>query len=206
MICLDPRGCKSWGLAYAVSTRGACHTRSYPMMDILGLKELGKNLFGDEKIIDRYSPEGKGVMVKWGEDWCAVLDSVGVCKFPSVDLYKAMPEHIIKILNAAIGFNLCLDELLSIGERIIHIEKAYNIRLGLSRKDDRLPERFVKEPMPSGPSAGNIIELDDMLNDYYKARGWDVKTGLPPESKYIQLEISDIWRSVRRYYDKLKFT
>jgi aldehyde:ferredoxin oxidoreductase len=199
VICVDPRGCKSWGLAYAVSTRGACHTRSYPMMDILGLKELAKTLFGDEKIIDPYSPEGKGIMVKWGEDYCAVLDSVGICKFPAVDIYKEMPEHVAKMLNAATGWNLRSDELLSIGERIIHVEKAYNTRLGLSRKDDTLPERFTKEPMPLGPARGNVVELDNMLNDYYRVRGWNVKTGLPPKSKYLQLGIATVWRSIQSY-------
>ncbi|MEM4613819.1 MAG: aldehyde ferredoxin oxidoreductase family protein, partial [Ignisphaera sp.] len=199
VIGVDPRGCKSWGLAYAVSTRGACHTRSYPMMDILGLKELARTLFGNEKIINLYSAEGKGIMVKWGEDYCAVLDSVGICKFPAVDLYKEMPEHVAKMLNAVTGWNLCVDKLLSIGERIIHVEKAYNIRLGLSRKDDTLPERFIKEPMPSGPAKGNVVELDNMLDDYYKVRGWDIKTGLPPKSKYVQLGITRVWKNIQRY-------
>ena len=174
------------------------------MMDILGLKELAKTLFQNEKIIDLYSPEGKGIMVKWGEDYCAVLDSVGICKFPAVDIYKEMPEHVTEMLNAATGWNLCSDELLSIGERIIHVEKAYNTRLGLNRNDDMLPERFVKEPITSGPARGNIVELDKMLDDYYKVRGWNAKTGLPPKSKYIHLGIADVWRNINVYKKKIK--
>jgi aldehyde:ferredoxin oxidoreductase len=191
VICVDPRGCKSWGLAYAVSTRGACHTRSYPMIDMLGLGELAKSLFGDDKVVNPYS-ENKGMMIKWGEDYCAVLDSLVICKFPAADLYVEMPEYVMEMLNAATGWNLSVDELLQIGERIIHVEKAYNIRIGLNRKNDTLPERFVMEPMPLGPSKGNVVELDIMLDDYYRVRGWDIKTRLPPESKYLQLKLNDV--------------
>jgi aldehyde:ferredoxin oxidoreductase len=53
------------------------------------------------------------------------------------------------------------------------------------------------EPMPLGPSRGNVVELDTMLDDYYRVRGWDIKTGLPPESKYLQLKLDDVWRKLQ---------
>ena len=37
--------------------------------------------------------------------------------------------------------------------------------------------------MPDGPSAGQVFEADRLLEDYYKARDWDPKTGIPNEAK-----------------------
>ncbi|MGB4687314.1 MAG: aldehyde ferredoxin oxidoreductase C-terminal domain-containing protein, partial [Coprothermobacter proteolyticus] len=56
-----------------------------------------------------------------------------------------------------------------------------------TREDDRMPERIVKEPLPYGPSAGQVFEEDALLDDYYAARGWDKETGLPTADKLRQL-------------------
>jgi aldehyde:ferredoxin oxidoreductase len=55
----------------------------------------------------------------------------------------------------------------------------FNARLGITRKDDCLPDRLTKEKAPLGPSAGQVVEIDMMLDEYYTERGWDLKTGLP---------------------------
>jgi aldehyde:ferredoxin oxidoreductase len=73
------------------------------------------------------------------------------------------------------------------GERIVNLQRAYNIREGLSRKDDKLPGRFTEEPSPDGPCRGQKVKLETMLNEYYTTRGWDVKTGLIPREKLEQL-------------------
>jgi aldehyde:ferredoxin oxidoreductase len=64
-------------------------------------------------------------------------------------------------------------ELLKAGERIWSIERLYNLREGFTRKDDRLPKRFLEQPMAEGPSSGHLVELDTLLDDYYAQRGWD---------------------------------
>jgi aldehyde:ferredoxin oxidoreductase len=70
-------------------------------------------------------------------------------------------------------------EVLITGERIINLERAFNIREGLTRKDDNLPERFLKESLPDGVSKGQLVDLDLMLDEYYEARGWDKNRGFP---------------------------
>jgi aldehyde:ferredoxin oxidoreductase len=67
------------------------------------------------------------------------------------------------------------------------VEKLFNLREGFGRKDDTLPERMLKEPIPKGPSEGMVIELDAMLDEYYLARGWDGETGRPTEQTLLRL-------------------
>jgi aldehyde:ferredoxin oxidoreductase len=76
------------------------------------------------------------------------------------------------------------------GERIINLERLFNIREGLSIKDDTLPRRFLEEPLPEGPSKGHICELQPMMRDYYRLRKWDSNTGRPHVSKLKELGIA----------------
>jgi aldehyde:ferredoxin oxidoreductase len=81
---------------------------------------------------------------------------------------------------------------LHIGERIINLERAFNIREGLTRKDDRWPERFLKEPYPDGPAKGQVIHLEPMLDEYYGFRKWDRTTGFPTRDKLQELQLDDV--------------
>jgi aldehyde:ferredoxin oxidoreductase len=93
------------------------------------------------------------------------------------------------LLNAATGVAEFSDVgyLIQTGERIYNIERAFNTRDGFGRKDDYAPERFSKEPVSNGPSQGQVFENDVLLDDYYQARGWDVKTGIPNQQKLEEL-------------------
>ena len=77
----------------------------------------------------------------------------------------------------------------AIGERIVNLERLFIAREGITRRDDVLPSRFLKEPMPagSGPSTGSVLELEAMLDEYYLARGWETETGLPTSEKLREL-------------------
>jgi aldehyde:ferredoxin oxidoreductase len=66
----------------------------------------------------------------------------------------------------------------------------YNAREGFGRSDDSFPLRFTKEPKPSGPSSGQVFEEDEMLNDYYHQRGWDIETGNPTRVKLEALALA----------------
>ncbi len=75
----------------------------------------------------------------------------------------------------------------------MNLERLFIAREGVTRKDDSLPTRFVKDPMGdgSGPSTRSVLELEAMLDEYYRARGWDVETGLPEREKLEELGLSD---------------
>jgi aldehyde:ferredoxin oxidoreductase len=79
-------------------------------------------------------------------------------------------------------------DMVKVGERIMNVERLFNIREGYTRKDDRLPKRFL-EPLPDGQSKGQTIDVNRMLDFYYRLRGWDMN-GIPTKEKLEELELS----------------
>ena len=130
-------------------------------------------------------------MVKWFEELRAFADSMEICKYVT-RTGLIYPEPLIEMLNAVTGLDFTADDVYKIGERIINIEKAFNTREGFTRKDDTLPKRFLEEPLPDGPSKGHVCNLEPMLNDYYKLRGWNVENSLPTRAKLEELDLREV--------------
>lgn len=156
----DPRGVKGIGLNYATSNRGGCHVRGYTISpEILGVPEK----------IDPLSKDGKAAWVKAFQDVTALVDSVGMCLFTTFAL--GAPD-VASMLESATGIPFPVEKAVLAGERIWNLERLFNLREGLTKADDALAPRLLTEPMPEGPAAGQVVELADMLADYYAARGW----------------------------------
>ncbi|RLG61541.1 aldehyde ferredoxin oxidoreductase [Candidatus Geothermarchaeota archaeon] len=170
----DPRGAQGHGLAYATSNRGGCHLRAYMISpEVLGVPSL----------VDRFETKGKPALVKEFQDVFAVIDSMIVCKFSSFALWD---EDYAKALTAVTGWEFTNEDVHTIGERIYNAERAFNIlSFGDGRKYDTLPKRLLEEPMPEGPSKGYVVKLDEMLDEYYKVRGW--VDGRPTREKLEEL-------------------
>ncbi len=172
----DPRGAQGHGLQYATSNRGGCHVRGYMIApEILGVPEK----------LDPQSIEGKANWVKIFQDLTAVIDSAGLCLFTSFALGA---DDYRDIINAGTGFNLTTEQMLEIGERIYNLERLFNLKAGISPKEDTLPDRFIEEEMPEGPNKGAVVHLDKLLPEYYKVRGWN-EDGTIPEEKLKELGI-----------------
>ncbi len=186
----DPRAAPAWGLAYAVSSRGGDHLRALPTAEHSFSAEEAEKLFKSKAALDPDSIEGKGYLVKWCEDHRAVADSLEICKF-IVRTALLRPIWMARYLQAVTGWDITEDELMTIGERIVNVERLFNIRQGLTRKDDTLSERFLKEPIPSGPAKGRVLNLEPMLAEYYQARGWDPETGRPTRAGLERLGLKD---------------
>ncbi len=175
----DPRGLKGMGIAYATSNRGACHLRGYtPAAEVVG------NVLGPSKAIDPLAWKGKGELTVVFQNVHAMSDSLDVCKFAtfaeSLDTFAAQ-------YTAYTGVPMTGNDLVKAGERVYNLERYYNNLAGFREGSDYLPQRFIKEPSTQGGSKGQVCELDQMLEEYYKARGW-VK-GVVPESKLKELGI-----------------
>ena len=95
------------------------------------------------------------------------------------------------ILSAITGSRFSQKGFYTIGERIFNLERMMNIREGIRRADDTLPDRILKEAREDGQTP---IRLEKMLSTYYRLRGWD-RSGRPRQSLLQKLDISpELWR------------
>lgn len=170
----DPRGCKGMALTYGTSPKGAHHMVSPTM--------------GPEIAGDRFAVEGKGTLVRTVQQYMAVVDSLGFC---SSMRFVLSLEKQLQVFRAATGLDCTEEEAMRVGERILNLERMYNVRLGLDRRHDILPRRFLEEPMPEGLSKGQLVEMDALLDDYYAVMGWDQK-GIPTGEKIRELELETL--------------
>jgi aldehyde:ferredoxin oxidoreductase len=197
-ICLDsrdPRGSKGWALGYAVSSRGAEHCRHFDPDFVTGRNpEMTwmRAEFDWFKGTDRMVEEGKGKTHKWFEDVRGFQHALQNCLFAFESKDIVWTEVLAEMFNAVTGLDIGASEVLAVGERVTNLERAFNIREGLTRKDDSLPTRFLKEPMTEGDSKGEVVNLDFMLDEYYEARGWDKGNGFPMRQKLEQLGLAKV--------------
>jgi aldehyde:ferredoxin oxidoreductase len=175
----DPRGLKGMGIVYATSNRGACHLRGYtPAAEVVG------NVLGPATAGDPLAWKGKGELAAVFQNVHAVTDCLDICKFAtfaeSMDTFAAQ-------YTAYTGVEMSGGDLVKAGERVYNLERYYNNLAGFREGSDTLPERFLKEPSTQKGSKGHVCELDQMLEEYYRVRGW--VNGVVPESKLKELGI-----------------
>ncbi len=162
----DPRVLKGMGLAYGTSDRGACHLRAtFYKPEIAGM-------------IDPDQIEGKSKMFTEWEDRLTFFDTLILCRFYR-DMYQW--EELSTITKATTGLDLSNDEMKAIAQRITDNTRLFNLREGLTPEDDKLPERFCKETIPEAGKVISEADMQQLLQDYYKARGWD-ENGIPASS------------------------
>jgi aldehyde:ferredoxin oxidoreductase len=190
----DPRAHQSIGLTYATNVRGADHLRSLSSLEELGYPDIVIQRFGKDKandILNIMSPKYKGQVVWDMEDLYALVDSGVICKYATMWPPVFYFDTFVNIIPPLTGMKEWEDSkfVRQAAERISHLRRAFNHRLGVTRKDETLPPRLLKEPMPTGPAKGGLPNLDEMLDEYYSYRGCDSKTGYPLESKLRDLKL-----------------
>jgi aldehyde:ferredoxin oxidoreductase len=183
----DVRGAKAHGLNYATSYTGADHCRGYAFQEIFGIPVPWE--------VDRFATEGKGKLTKWNQDVrAATTDCPTMCAFLLDMAFAATStQNTATLMEAITGFAFTPEEVEKVGERLNNLAKAFNVREGLTRADDMLPERLMTEPLKAGASKGHMISKDDlnaMLDEYYTVRGWDTKTGVPTRAKLTELGLA----------------
>jgi aldehyde:ferredoxin oxidoreductase len=155
----EPRGSWGMGLAYATSDRGACHMRAWP---------AAMEAYGD---LDAFTVEGKAQLVMDMQNTNAVKFSLVLC-----DFWAAGEETMAEVLNLITGENYTAEELTQIGERVVNIARAFNMREGFTGAHDTLPGRIFNDALKSGITEGQKIpkgDFDRMLAEYYQLRGWE---------------------------------
>ncbi len=190
----DPRSGKALALTYGVGNTGMNHIHPIEGMAFDAYKiDFGLIPYGlrPPKNVDRFEEKGKGKDSKILHDFGVIPDIVGICKFY---IYAGItPDEIADQVSKLTGWDIDGKELLKIGERVYNLQRLFNIREGITKKDDYLPERVL-----SMPEFGNyfsikecvIEDYDSMLEEYYMQRGWDPATGIPTSEKLKELGLS----------------
>jgi aldehyde:ferredoxin oxidoreductase len=180
---------RSMGLIYAVNSFGADHQSSehdpmylpkfYDRVYHKYLSQIGLDKPQPTKALNTEKVE---FTLKTQFNYSA-SDSMGLCQFvfgPGWQLYG--PQDMADLLAATTGWDISVDDLQEYGRLRVNLMRAFNIREGLSRKDDKLPAKLYKKALSGGRSDGIILdeaEIEAGLDMYFEQVGWDVETGIP---------------------------
>ena len=182
----DPRGVKGYALSMATSNIGGSHMYGRPREELSGK-------------VDPFTEKGKGASIAHVQKEQALEDSLIACTFGNSGLDIMLYSQFLTAATGLKSFEEP-DNLLKIGERIVCLERCFNVREGLSRKDDSLPKRLTSEPLKNaGPSTGQMVrDLDPLLDEYYQAFGYS-NEGVPTIEKLRELDIEDAIKSIRNF-------
>jgi len=188
----DPRAHNFLALAYATDTRGANHTgaadpgiEGFDLMDMQAV---------------RFNIEGTGRTVARGQDYATVLNSLVLCAFShagyaqyySADGFSGVTaRQVVEWLNLATGMDHDFASLMLAGERSYALKHMVNLRQGCAAAEDRLHERFTGSMRGCGPAAEHLPPVAIMLEEYYRARGWQAD-GMLTKVKLQELGLKNI--------------
>ncbi len=198
----DERPTPSLALGIATSSRGADHLRSRPAIDLYHLPKpvLDKiyrspSPYKGPLSSDYTSYNGKARMVQWQEMCYMAVDCLGVCKYHTIFLSPNMPsfEEFSQLIYFNTGLEISPLEIWQIADRAYTMERLFNIREGLTRKDDWLVNRYFDEPTSIGLDIVkgkklNRAKFRMMINEYYQLHGWD-KNGKPKSNTLKKLKL-----------------
>lgn len=180
----EPRGAKCLGFNYATSNIGGSHGYGYAPQEVFSSPI--------PRQVDRFAEVENADIVIFNQNQRAMRELGIVCAFSGQMGW--IPELYGKLLLAATGIDQIANPgyLQMVGERIVNLERAFNVRNGFRRKHDTLPQRFLQEPLHTrgAPGEGQMIRaLDTFLDQYYKMRGW-TPDGIPSPQKLDELGLS----------------
>ncbi|MGQ9599112.1 MAG: aldehyde ferredoxin oxidoreductase family protein [Anaerolineae bacterium] len=180
----EPRGMPGHALGYATGDRGGDHERSY----LVHYEARGALWQGHP--VEPFAREGKAELLIDQQNRTAANDTLILCHFAG----EIGIETSVALLNAATGRERTWEELYRVGERVWNLTRLFNLHAGFTRADDDLPRRFKEEPLTEPRVRGQYIsqqDLDFMLDDYYRLRGWD-QQGVPKAEKLDELGITPV--------------
>ena len=218
LAAYEPRGAVGQGLGYATASRGGCHLNAgyLALVEGLGLhvdpytpRAKAVLTVMNQNLMEMVSAAGCCLfpLFSFYPGWiighpnhpitkvvCSILPFTGA----TTNLLNTLPAGLLaihlpgfpytKALSAVTGMKIRVGEARDIGERGFNLERLFNIRRGLTGKDDRLPRRLTDDlQIPGNPKSR--VPLDIMKRQYYKIRKWD-STGIPTNRKKRQLGLA----------------
>jgi aldehyde:ferredoxin oxidoreductase len=181
----DPRAFVSMAVNYATANRGGCHLEAASYWNGYGLT-LPDAGYPESLPPQESSAEQAKLAYDW-QNYASVYNPLGLCKF--LIKGKVGPERTSKIINTALGWDWTAEDVLTMGDKLFQLKRLINLRLGITAADDKLPERLVTEPRPSGHAAGILPDMDLMRPIYYELRDWD-ENGVPRPERLEKLGLT----------------
>jgi aldehyde:ferredoxin oxidoreductase len=167
----DPRAFVGQAVTYALSPRGACHMEG----DVYSV-DTGQGPPIELGVLpgDRFeATEEKGCIAARQQAWRNLYNAINLCQFQNPGV-----ERLLAALNGATGWGLEAEGLMTLGKRIVTLKRLLNLRRGLTRADDRLPDLLLK-PLDDGGTEGTVPDVETLLAGAYAEYGWDPETGQP---------------------------
>ncbi len=178
----DPRAHNFLALTYATDNRGAHH------ISVLNPRVEGSDLVDLEP--SRFVAEGTGEIVARRQDYSNLLNSVVLCMFLEIgfaqqytpkDFEGITAKKVTEWFNLATGMERDFRSLMVAGERIYNLKHLINLTCGFDPASDTLPERLSTSKRGQGPAAEHLPPVKEMVDDYYRARGWERSGKVKPE-------------------------
>jgi aldehyde:ferredoxin oxidoreductase len=158
-------------------------------------QQVGKEQFGSEEAAIPTSYEGKAMSAVISEHMERVPDNLGICKWVYGLFAYQNVDMAHRLFNLVTGKDWDMDLLLKVSERVRNLERMFDVRQGLTRKDDDLPKKFFEVPLSKGKFAGEVLDrakFEQMKDEYYDIRGWNKETGIPTREKLVELGLEAV--------------
>jgi aldehyde:ferredoxin oxidoreductase len=169
----DPRAFVGMAVGYALSSRGACHMQGdMYSVDTGQSPPLELGVVPGERFD---TSKEKGRIAARQQAWRSLYNAINLCQFQNPGV-----GQLLAAVNGATGWGLDADDLVMLGKRIITLKRLLNLRRGLTRSDDRLPD-ILLQPLSDGGTEGTVPDMDVLLTGAYAEFGWDPETGYPSD-------------------------
>jgi aldehyde:ferredoxin oxidoreductase len=149
--------------------------------------------FGLVKPLDRATTDGKAAyLIKMQARWI-FIDSIGACNFAC---FRVPVRLMAETLSAATGWSVGFEQVMEVGDRVTQLRRVFNIKCGAKPEDDTLPPRILNHVHPEGGAKGVKVDLKPMLDEYYRLRKWDPKSGLPAREELERLGLGKVAKEI----------
>ncbi len=158
-------------------------------------QQVAKEQFGSEEAAIPTSYEGKAMSAVISEHLERVPDNLGICKWVYGLFAYQDVNMALRLFNLVTGKDWDMAQLLKVSERVRNLERMFDVRQGLTRKDDDLPKKFFEVPLSRGKFAGEVLDrakFEKMKDEYYEIRGWNKETGIPTREKLVELGLEAV--------------
>ncbi|MBN2076365.1 MAG: aldehyde ferredoxin oxidoreductase family protein [Dehalococcoidales bacterium] len=196
----DEKATPALALNIATASRGADHLRSRPAIDLYHLPEQVLRKIYSQPVqydgplsSDYQEYEGKAWQVFWHENCYMAVDCLGICKYHTTFLGATHPnfEEWSRLIYLITGLEMSPLDIWTAAERANNLERMFNLREGLTRKDDWLVDRYFDLPNKLGIPAvrGKSIDREKLtksIDEFYQHHGWD-ENGVPTEETLKRL-------------------